>query len=146
MGAYDGLPQTATVKKNIYTEDVTADGIASIGTYAGTSNPIFSVGFVNNEDVSSIKVFDKLVASYDGTSSSGVFTKFTFTTNHNTVTLTNPESFVKTILSKDIFPVISNSTAGRVKGNYLNVTVESTTTAKDINIWSYITHYRKTLI
>lgn len=146
MGAYDGLPQTATVKKNIYTENVTADGVASIGTYAGTSNPIFSVGFVNNEDVSSIKVFDKLVASYDGTSSSGVFTKFTFTTNHNTVTLTNPESFVKTILSKDIFPVISNSTAGRVKGNYLNVTVESTTTAKDINIWSYITHHRKTLI
>lgn len=145
-GAFNTAAFSFTNRARIYTCNREATGSNSVGTYVGSSNPLFSVGFINNEDVSSIKVFDKLVASYDGTSSTGVFTKFTFTTNHQSVTLTNPGSFVKTIVSKDIFPIISNSTSGRVKGNYLKVIAESTTTSKDINIWSYVTHYRKTLI
>ena len=77
-GAFNTAAFSLPNRARIYTCNREATGSNSVGTYVGSSNPLFSVGFINNEDVSSIKVFDKLVASYDGTSSTGVFTKFTF--------------------------------------------------------------------
>ena len=145
-GAYRDNSFASTNRSRIYTCDTEATGSDSVGKYVGFSQPFFSVTFTVNQDVSSIKVFDKLVATYDGTESTGVFTKFTFRTNHESMTLTNPESFIKTIISKDIFPIKDTTASGRIKGNYLEVTAESTTTFKDINLWSYLTHYRKNLI
>lgn len=145
-GAYNTSAFSQTNRSRLYTCNTEATGTNSVGTYVGSSNPFFSVTFSVNQDVSNIKVFDKLVATYDGTSSTGVFTKFTFKTNHETMTLSNPGSFIKTIISKDVFPIIDTSSVGRIKGNYLQVTAESTTSTKDINIWSYLTHYRKNLI
>ena len=145
-GAHNSGVFSRPNRSRLYTCNTEATGANSIGTYVGNSNPFFSVTFSVNQDVSNIKVFDKLVATYDGTSSTGVFTKFTFKTNHETMTLSNPGSFIKTIISKDVFPIIDTSSVGRIKGNYLQVTAESTTSTKDINIWSYLTHYRKNLI
>ena len=133
-------------KRNMHVIDNHATGANSVGAYLGYQGQDFEVTFVNNEDISSIKIYDKLVASYDGTLSSNTFRIFTFKTNFHQHSILDPENFVRSTIGKQIWPIIAHASTGRMKGNYLKVKIISETTNQDINLWSFITHHRKTIV
>ena len=146
IGRFKDMDLPFSQKKYIWAINNEATGANSVGSYLGHQGQDFILSFVNNEDVGSIKIFDKLVASYDGTSSSGVFSNLAFETNYHTITLTDPQNYIRSVIGKDIWPVVTSASTGRLQGNYLKVTITSETTTNEINLWSFITHYRKILV
>ena len=106
------------------------------------------VTFVNNEEVGTIKVFDKISISCSDPEHTGIFNTFAYATINDSGTLNLTTNDIdKVIVGKQIVPVWYSG-GDRVKGNYLKVTMtQATNTAtKAFNVFSVTTHYRKNMI
>ena len=106
----------------------------------------FKVKFVCNEEVFTTKVFDKLIMYLTGNQNSAKITKFTFTDSLGNVETLDSLTHAKMRLGKHIVPIRSNSSTTRLKGDFLTIEAECSTTAAEIEIFSALTHYRKMLL
>ena len=112
---------------------------------SSASNP--SITFVNNEQVGSLKVFDKLVLSTEEIVDTGIFSKFVFNTNVDgveTLDLTSTD-IDKVKAGKQIVPIFVSK---RQKGNYVKIKVEQGTnqSLQKFNLFSATTYFRKNII
>ena len=136
--------QTDSARRNIYSHDTNS---LSFNTFYETlaDNPILT--FVNNEEVISLKVYDKISINTEESVANGIFSKFVFNTNvdsSETLNL-NTTDIDKVIAGKQIVPVFVSK---RQKGNYLKIQLEQTenTSTQDFNLFSTTTYYRKNII
>ncbi len=131
-------------RKKIYSHDTTATNY-NVFYSTTTDNP--NVTLVNNEEIVSLKVYDKIVLSTQEHLASGIFSKFVFNTNVDageTLDLAST-NIDKVIVGKQIVPVFVTK---RQKGNYLKIKVEQSVnpTTQIFNLFSVVSHYRKNIL
>ena len=129
----------------LYSHDTTA---STYNTFYGTLTDNPYVVFSNNEEVASLKVYDKVVVANNGLSDSRIFSTFVYSTNNDdeyTLDLSS-EQIDRMGVGKHIVPVYK--TTGRFKGNYLTVKLEQSenTNTNDFNLFSVTSHYRKNIL
>jgi hypothetical protein len=145
-------------RHNIYYEDVDSSKYTTFYGKIG-ANPF--IEYVCNEEVGSLKTFDKITLQLQenimlpggGFSPVGIFTKFVYKTN-----LDEEVEFLSTVIGKQkagkyIVPITDNEdsphySTKRFKGNYIKVKIEQITNKVDqkFNLFSATTYYRKNII
>ena len=140
----DTLSATDTQRREVYSHFSSA---TTFNNFYGTAGDNPSVTFVNNEEVVSLKVYDKIVVSTQEIVTNGIFSKFAYNTNLDSVEDLNlaTSDIDKVIVGKQIVPVFVTK---RMKGNYLKVKIEQGTnqSSQDFNLFSVTSHYRKNII
>jgi hypothetical protein len=118
--------------------------------YENTVHP--SITFVNNEEVSALKVFDKLSLMSTDTATtpliSEIFDSFVYNTNHNgTILDVSSTPIDKVVAGKHIIP-ITNIDGKRIKGNFLKTQIvqNKDSETKQFKLFSATTYYRKNII
>lgn len=138
------VTSTDDQRRKIYSHFTTATTYNEFYDQLG-DNP--SVTFVNNEEVVSLKVYDKVVVSTQEIVANGIFSKFAYNTNVDSLETLNlsDTDIDKVVVGKQIVPVFVTK---RMKGNYLKVKVEQGTNqnSQDFNLFSVTSHYRKNII
>ena len=138
------VPTDSALRYTVYSHDSTA---TTYNEFYGETLLAPYVEFVNNEEVGSLKVFDKVSISFDGSPGTGIFSTFVYNTNVDdaaTLDLTATD-IDKVVVGKQIVPI--HKTSGRFKGNYVKIKMtEAANTANAINVFSATTHYRKNII
>ena len=133
-------------RKTIYIHD--HPSASNYNTFYGQAGDSPYIEFVNNEDISTLKVFDKIAISCSDVGDTGIFSTFAYETNNDvSATLDLTATDIDRIgVGKQIVPV--HKTSGRFKGNYLKVKMTQTVnpTSVAFNLFSVITHYRKNII
>ena len=134
----------SALRYTVYSHDSTA---TTYNQFYGETILAPYLEFINNEEVSSLKVFDKVSISFDGSPGTGIFSTFVYNTNIDaaaTLDLTSND-IDKVVVGKQIVPI--HKETGRFKGNYVKIKMtEAANTANAINVFSAITHYRKNII
>ena len=138
------ITDTDNQRRYIYSHDTTSTTYNEFYDLLG-DNP--SVTFVNNEEIVSLKVYDKVVVSTQEIVANGIFSKFAYNTNVDsleTLNLSNTD-IDKVVVGKQIVPVFVTK---RMKGNYLKIKLEQGTSqsSPDFNLFSVTSHYRKNII
>ena len=132
-------------RKNIHSHDTLA---TSYNNFYGQAGGSPFVEFTNNEEVGSLKVYDKLIVNNNGLSDSRIFTTFVYSTNNDALSSLDLSSTAidRMGVGKHIIPIHKNS--GRFKGNYLKVkmTQSENESSQEFNLFSAISHYRKNII
>lgn len=137
-------------RHNIYYEDVDSDKYTTFYGRQG-ANPF--IEYVCNEEVGSLKTFDKLTLQTQEDVPSGIFTKFVYKTNLDAETTYQSFQDAKQKGGKYIVPITDNNisetiSTKRFKGNYIRIKVEQLFNVVDqkFNLFSATTYYRKNII
>ena len=150
-----GFEDTTTVtsthsnRKTLYLHDKDTNS-GSYSNFYGQDGgaPIFR--FVNNEELNTLKVYDKISISTTDSGNDKILHYFVFSTNNDDSAVVNIQfnDISKLNVGKHVIPVFAGEGNGRVKGNYLRVEVQQTVnhTTKAFNVFSITSHYRKNLI
>ena len=153
VGHKHGTPvaSDSALRYTVYSHDSSA---TTYNQFYGETLLAPYVEFVNNEEVGSLKVFDKVSISFDGSPGTGIFSTFVYNTNVDaaaTLDLTGTDSdgnsldIDKVVVGKQIVPIYKET--GRFKGNYVKIKMtEAANTANAINVFSATTHYRKNIL
>jgi hypothetical protein len=150
-------------RSDIFYEDVDTDeggnsgeqfGEGKYNLFYGNDNSVKPhIEFVCNEEVGSLKTFDKVTLLTQQNVLNGIFTKFVYKTNIDTLEETFiTQGFAKTLGGKHIVPITTNETGDvatkRFKGNYIKIKIEQVSNAVEqkFDLFSATTYYRKQIV
>lgn len=138
------ITDTDDQRREIYSHDTTS---TTFSNFYGVVNSNPSVTFVNNEEIVSLKVYDKIVISTEESDTNGIFSIFAYNTNIDSLLTMNlsEQNIDKVVVGKQIVPVFVSK---RMKGNYLKVHFEQSVnkSSQKFNLFSVTSHYRKNII
>ena len=144
------VTSTHTNRKTLYLHDKDTNS-GSYSNFYGQDGGAPTFTFVNNEELNTLKVYDKISITTTDSGDDKIFHYFQYSTNNDTsvpVLSLEATDISKLNVGKHIIPVFAGEGNGRVKGNYLRVQVRQTVnhTTKAFNVFSITSHYRKNII